>query len=237
MSDARSWIDREEEPGVVPTPAATVILLRDSDTGPETLMLHRNSKLAFAGGAWVFPGGKVEPEDFDPDRPDDTRIAARNAAAREAMEEADLAVDVDELVPFAHWLPPAVAPKRFATWFFLAPTPPGAVTIDGSEIHDHEWMRPEDMLRRREALEYELLPPTWVTLHFLSQFATVTDALAAARATDVEYFETRFAPCEGGVISMWAGDAGYETNDPDLPGGRHRLRMLDSGWLYERTPG
>ena len=36
-------------------PAATVVLLRDAPGGLETLMLRRNSKLAFAGGAWVFP--------------------------------------------------------------------------------------------------------------------------------------------------------------------------------------
>ena len=228
--------------GTVPTPAATVILLRDSEAGLETLMLHRNTKLAFAGGAWVFPGGKVEPEDFDPQRPDaedpeSMQAAARNAAVREAQEEADLAVDVEELVPFAHWLPPAIAPKRFATWFFLAPTPAGAVTVDGSEIHDHAWMRPETALQRRDALEVELIPPTWVTLHWLSQFATMTDAVTAARAAEIEFFETHFTPCEGGVISMWAHDAGYETNDPDIPGARHRLWMLDSGWRYERSPG
>ncbi|MCU1456165.1 MAG: ADP-ribose pyrophosphatase [Actinomycetia bacterium] len=233
MTDMRTWNAEE----TVPTPAATVILLRDSPAGIETLMLHRNTKLAFAGGAWVFPGGKVEPEDFDPAHPDDTQIAARNAAVREAMEEADLAVDVDALVPFAHWMPPASAPKRFATWFFLAPTPAGAVTIDGSEIHDHAWMRPETALQRRDALEVELIPPTWVTLHWLSQFATMAEAVAAASAADVEYFVTHFMPVEGGVVSMWAQDAGYDTSDPDVPGPRHRLWMLDSGWRYERSPG
>ena len=45
-------------------PAATVVLLRDAPGGVETLMLRRNSKLAFAGGAWVFPGGRIDPEDY-----------------------------------------------------------------------------------------------------------------------------------------------------------------------------
>src|SRR6478735_7867017 len=45
-------------------PAATVILLRDSNGGIETLMLRRNSKIAF-GGMWVFPGGRVEEGDDD----------------------------------------------------------------------------------------------------------------------------------------------------------------------------
>ena len=37
-------------------PAATVVLLKDHETGPEVLMLHRTSKVNF-GGMWVFPGG------------------------------------------------------------------------------------------------------------------------------------------------------------------------------------
>jgi 8-oxo-dGTP pyrophosphatase MutT (NUDIX family) len=37
--------------------AATAVLLRDTDQGLETLLLRRNAKLAFAAGAWVFPGG------------------------------------------------------------------------------------------------------------------------------------------------------------------------------------
>ena len=43
--------------------AATVILLRDGADGLETLMLRRNSKLAFVGGMWVFPGGRVDAQD------------------------------------------------------------------------------------------------------------------------------------------------------------------------------
>ena len=53
---------REGKPGSEPVAAATVILLRDTDTGLETLMLRRNSKIAF-GGMWVFPGGRVDDED------------------------------------------------------------------------------------------------------------------------------------------------------------------------------
>ena len=43
-------------------PASTVVLLRDTTNGLETLMLKRNKALIFAGGAWVFPGGALDPE-------------------------------------------------------------------------------------------------------------------------------------------------------------------------------
>jgi hypothetical protein len=42
---------------------------------------------------------------------------------------------------------------------------------------------------------------------------------------------------EGGAVALYHGDAGYDDTDPDRPGGRHRLWMLDRGWRYERDAG
>lgn len=213
--------------------AATVILVRDADQGLETLMLRRNSKLDFVGGMWVFPGGRVDPEDWGPG--DDLLAASRRAAVREAQEEAGLTIAEDTLAIFSHWEPPPITPKRFLTWFFIAPAPPGKVTIDDGEIHDSAWMRPADALVRRDADEIELAPPTWVTLHELSEYTDVAQAMAATRAREPEAYSTRVARAEGGVVAMWHGDAGYEAGDANLPGARHRLWMLDTNWRYERT--
>ncbi len=215
-------------------PAATVVLLRDApEAGLETLMVRRSSKLEFAGGMWVFPGGRIDPGDIPPDG--DVIEAARRAAVREAHEEADLVVDADALVPFAHWVPPPVTAKRFATWFFMGPAPEGAVTVDMGEIHDHRWIQPAEAIARRDAEEIELAPPTWVTLHRLAGYPDVAAAVADARARDPEFFETHIARVEGGVAALWEGDAGYDSGDGDVPGRRHRLWMLPTGWRYERT--
>jgi 8-oxo-dGTP pyrophosphatase MutT (NUDIX family) len=215
-------------------PAATTVLLRDAgDRGVETLMVRRSSKLEFAGGMWVFPGGRVDPDDIPPDG--DVIEAARRAAVREALEEADLVVDADALVPFAHWVPPPVTAKRFATWFFLGPAPAGAVTVDMGEIHDHRWLQPADAIARRDAKEIELAPPTWLTLHRLAQYPDVAAAMADVRATEPEFFETHIARVEGGIAALWEGDAGYDSSDGDAHGARHRLWMLSTGWRYERS--
>lgn len=219
-------------------PAATVILLRDGPGGVETLMLKRNSKIAF-GGMWVFPGGRVDPGDFAADAPDAAPnaafAAARRAAVREAMEEAGLAVELDALVWLSHWVPPPQTPKRFATWFFLAPAPEGAVTIDDGEIHDHMWVAPTAAIARRDALEIELAPPTWVTLQTIARSPTVEHAIERAATSEPEHFTTKAAMTDEGVVTMWHGDAGYESGDPSTPGTRHRLCMTESGWRYERT--
>ena len=48
-----------------PRNAATVVLLRPATAGPEVYLLRRQISMAFAGGMCVFPGGGVDPRDFD----------------------------------------------------------------------------------------------------------------------------------------------------------------------------
>ncbi len=220
-------------------PAATVVPLRDGADGLETLMLRRNSKLEFAGGMWVWPGGRIDPGDYPGGTPSTDpavlEVAARAGAAREAAEEAGLVVDPADLVWFSHWTPPTIAPKRFGTWFFAVPAPDGEVTIDGGEIHDHAWWAPAEAMRLRNALEIELSPPTWITLEHLAVYSSVADAMATLSSRPPEYFATRFATVEGGAVALYHGDSGYDDDVADRPGGRHRLWMLDSGWRYERS--
>jgi hypothetical protein len=40
---------------------------------------------------------------------------------------------------------------------------------------------------------------------------------------------------DDGPVTLWAGDAGYDSGDAAHPGARHRLTMAKSGWRYERT--
>jgi 8-oxo-dGTP pyrophosphatase MutT (NUDIX family) len=124
-----------------PVPAGTVIVLRDGAAGLEVLMLRRATTLAFAAGNWVFPGGRVEPADLAAAPPGPggylgEQAAARRAAAREAAEEAGIALDPASLVPLSHWLPPATAPRRFSTWIFLASAVfrPRMATVDGTTV-------------------------------------------------------------------------------------------------------
>ncbi|MFP5256712.1 MAG: NUDIX hydrolase [Acidimicrobiia bacterium] len=215
-------------------PAATVVLLRDGRQGLETLMLHRSSTVAF-GGMWVFPGGRVDLGDHRPEDRDD-EAPARRAAVREAAEECGLVIEPHEVVPFSHWTPPAVTPRRYLTWFFVARASDGDVLVDGGEIHDHAWLSPTEVLHRRDRGEVDLAPPTYVTLADLAEHTDVDAVLADAAARQpIPRYATRWAGVEGGAVALWEGDAGYEDEDPDAPGPRHRLWMLDDGWHLERS--
>lgn len=61
---AREYADGTRT-AVEPRNAATVILLRPSDLGPEVYLMRRQVSMDFAGGMCVFPGGGVDPRDFD----------------------------------------------------------------------------------------------------------------------------------------------------------------------------
>jgi 8-oxo-dGTP pyrophosphatase MutT (NUDIX family) len=236
--------DRPVEPrqAAVPTPAATVVPLRDGEHGLEVLLLRRSARGAF-GGMWVFPGGQVDAADVHPPSDDGAAeeaevAAARKAAVREAREEAALALEEGELVTLSFWLPPAEAPRRFATWFFLAPAhdhPP--VVVDDHEIHEHRWQTPAAAMRSRNLGEIELVPPTFTTLWWLSHHGNVAAALAAARARPPERFMTRMAPGSDGRprVALWDGDAGYRDGDADRPGPRRRLWMDEGSWHIEFT--
>ncbi len=76
--------------------AATTVLVRNSDQGLETLLLRRNAKLAFAGGAWVFPGGAIDEPEIE--AADSEEKAARLATVREVEEECGLTVAPQDLV-------------------------------------------------------------------------------------------------------------------------------------------
>ncbi len=214
--------------------AATVLLVRDGSQGLEVLYVQRNAKLAFHGGAWVYPGGRIDPADFSSE-PDDLEAAARRAAAREAHEEAGVATAPETMLEIAEWTTPPVRPKRFRTWFFLAPAGSGEVTIDGGEIHDHRWLRPADALTAQAKGEMELPAPTYVTSHWLAEFAGVDETFAAFRQREVPRHLPRTAKVPGGVVSILSEDAAFAGGDLDQPGPRHRVWMLEGGWRYERS--
>jgi 8-oxo-dGTP pyrophosphatase MutT (NUDIX family) len=217
-------------------PAATVVLLRDGASGCEVLLVRRNAQLSFHGGAWVFPGGRLDPEDYAAaGESNDALSAARYAAVREAREEAGVNVALDGLVGFSRWVTPEGLPKRFDTWFFAAPAGAETVRVDGGEIHEHRWMRPEDALDAQRLGEIELPPPTFVTLTGLGGHQCVEAVVAGLAARPFETYLPRLQVVPGGAVTLYAGDAAYESGDVDAPGARHRLWMLEAGWRYERT--
>lgn len=77
-------------------PAATLVVVREPGSGPELLMVERAEGMAFAAGALVFPGGRIDAadgrlgEELGAD-------AAAIAAIREALEETGVPVGLSPI--------------------------------------------------------------------------------------------------------------------------------------------
>ncbi len=225
------WLDQQRAESDSLIPAATVILLRDSNRGLETLMMRRNSNLSFAEGMWVFPGGKVEEEDKAIGQ--NQYDAALSAAVRECEEESGMALNSDDLIYYSHWIPPIEAPRRFSTWFFIAPSPKGQVVIDDGEIIDHEWWRPEDALTQAHDMKIQILPPTWITLFDLQTFPSVEVAMQTISTRGPRAYATKIIRTESGMAAIWEGDSAYDGGVVSSEGHRHRLVMEDPIWRFE----
>jgi 8-oxo-dGTP pyrophosphatase MutT (NUDIX family) len=224
--------DKEPAPA---HPAATVVLVRRGTEACEILLVRRSKKLSFHGGAWVFPGGRIDPQDYDTERPTDVTLAAQRAAVREAREEASVVVDPSDLILLSRWITPEMLPKRFDTYFFVTSAAEQEISVDGGEIREYQWLTPDDALAARGRGEIELPPPTFVTLLRLSGFRGPEDALRELANEETPTFTPRICMVDGGACSLYEGDAGYESNQADRPGSRHRLWLLDSGWRYEKS--
>jgi 8-oxo-dGTP pyrophosphatase MutT (NUDIX family) len=221
-----------------PTLAATVVCLRDGAGGPEVLLLRRRSRGSFAG-LWVFPGGKVDPGDTRPGDTDEL-AACRRAAVREAAEEAGMVLEESSTVVLSWWMPPPEAPRRFSTWFFLAPAPSAGadpIVLSEDEVGEHRWLRAADALAAAVTGEVPLAPPTWMTLWWVARHTSVADALAEASSKTPERYLTRavLRPDATLAATVWEGDVAYEDLDidPARPGPRRRLVAGPDGWSAE----
>jgi 8-oxo-dGTP pyrophosphatase MutT (NUDIX family) len=197
---------RNEGPETTPRLAATVILMRGAGESLEVLLVKRNPASRFMGGAWVFPGGSVAPDEGD------GQDALRAAAIRELDEEAGVTLPgPDLLVPFSRWITPAEVTIRFDTWFFLASLPDDATPkVDGAEIVDARWYTPQQALAAGNAGEILLVFPTIKHLQQLSAFASVEALLDHARGREILPVQPRVLGHGETARIVLPGEAGYD---------------------------
>lgn len=159
-------------------PAATVLVLRDGVSGPEVFLLRRNTDARFMGGAYVFPGGRVDPGDADPalrcdltpaqaaarmSEPDPSlALALHVAAIRECVEESGIflaegPLDDDALKLLRQSLSGRGAPP-------LARVLPDGVTLRvGALVPLARWVTPRLESRRFDARFFLARAPGSVT--------------------------------------------------------------------------
>ncbi len=213
------------------TPAATAILVRQIAERLEVLLLRRNDALKHMPGLWVFPGGKVEPDDDGQDEV----AQAYTAACRELAEEAGIALAPDTLMPFSHWLTPTVVKRRFATWFFLAQVAETvAVQVDGREIVDFQWWDPADAVAAHQRGDLPMSPPTLVSLHDIEDLTQSSPLEVALQRRAPPHFFPRVVRDADRMVFLYPGDAAYDSGDLDRVGGVHRT--IGAGGVFKYIP-
>jgi 8-oxo-dGTP pyrophosphatase MutT (NUDIX family) len=214
-----------------PVLATSVLVVRDVAAGMEVMMARRKAEMRFLAGFWVFPGGSVDPADasIPTTSPADTRCPFERvlyaAAARELLEETTLqvllrdgAVDADHLYPWARWITPSRAKRRYDTHFFLMSLPPGQEPrCDDSEIDAIQWIRPKEWASGQWVKQFPIAPPTQSILRELAEEmdarGSLHAVLQAARSRRIRPVLPKLHPTEPGVV-IFPWDAEY----PQLAG-------------------
>jgi 8-oxo-dGTP pyrophosphatase MutT (NUDIX family) len=211
-----------------PRPAATVVVARDlSGGGFEVLMLRRNDKVALMGGAYVFPGGRVDERDTaaTPGPPVENgrrfsdlspaeEWSYRIAAAREVQEEASVHLEPASLVPMAHWVTPEVETRRYDTRFFATRMPSDQeASHDGDETTALAWLTPANAIARCLDGAIMLPPPTWTTLKRMIALDSVGALLTWAATVPIVRVQPLLFRDQDRMMLTLPGDPTFPTMD------------------------
>lgn len=165
-----------EIPPIVATPklSASLILLRDAETGPQVLLVERRGGAGAFAAAWVFPGGLVEEGE-----------TPQQAAIRETAEEVGVEFD-GELHELSIWLTPERVARRFNTHFYVAQFPHHqTVRIDENEIVNADWFAVAEVEALLARPDFKLLLPTYCNLKAIEACTSVAEALEQVKRYDV----------------------------------------------------
>ena len=114
------------------------------------------------------------------------KLADDEATIVDLAEAEDLEIATDLMTPYAHWITPTFAPKRFDTWFFVAEAPEDQVALhDGSESTDSVWIGAQAAIDEAKAGRRTLVHATQKNLELLAEGKTAASAIAQASARKI----------------------------------------------------
>ena len=140
-----------------------------------------------------------------------TALCESKISFAQILADTKLALALDLLTPYAHWITPEGMPKRFDTWFFLAAAPHEHIGAhDGKESTDSIWVSPREALAGGESGRFKLPFPTTRNLIRLGKHATVKAALDDAKGKSVVTVIPVMTRLNGGRQLRIPLEAGYD---------------------------
>jgi len=155
-----------------PIPAAAVAFVRDTNHGIEVYLSRRPTHFRYYPGAFVFPGGRLDPEDID----------IRATASREVQEEIGIEIDTKLLVPLRniHTSPHAGPVYHMLTFAYPAASE-FKTKLNTEEVDEEMWITAREALRKLD-LPYQIRAAVFT----IAQFATVAELLHSLEGGTVD---------------------------------------------------
>ncbi len=149
-----------------------------------------------------------------------TKLAKDEATIVDLAEAEDLEIATDLMTPFAHWITPTFAPRRFDTWFFLAEAPQDQVALhDGSESVDSVWLKPQQAIDEASAGRRTLVHATFKNLELLAEGKTVVGAISQASERKIVTVQPWVETRDGKRFLHIPEGAGYRNLFREMPPG------------------
>lgn len=161
-------------------------------------------------GIWLGGGSKLG----------DARSAllAKKAFA-DVIEEHDLTLAADRVVPWARWVTPVVEPRRYDTRFFLATCPEEQeATHDQHETTEARWLAPREALDLSTSGAINLPPPTIRSLELLAEFESTASILKDTTTRTPPLVEPLLVQEEGTIALVLPGHPDHPIREQRIPG-------------------
>jgi 8-oxo-dGTP pyrophosphatase MutT (NUDIX family) len=148
------------------------------------------------------------------------KLAKDEATIVDLAEAEDLEIATDLMTPFAHWITPTFAPRRFDTWFFLAEAPQDQVALhDGSESVDSVWIGAQQAIDEATAGKRTLVHATLKNLELLVDGNTVVGAISQATKRRIVTVQPWVETRDGKRFLHIPEGAGYRNLFREMPPG------------------
>jgi len=152
-----------------------------------------------------------------------------------ALAEAEgLTFSLDALRYFAHWITPAIEPRRFNARFFIARAPEGQEPLhDAAETVESQWVTPSEALALYAAGTIQLAPPTMRTLEDMAAYRSVDALLAGLPGERLPALMPRFEELDGMMTLLLPGDPLYPSEGP--VSGATRFQLDQGRWWSRKA--
>ena len=146
------------------------------------------------------------------------KLTYDEASIVDLIEAEDLELATELMTPYAHWITPTFAPKRFDTWFFLAEAPQDQVALhDGSESTDSVWIGAQAAIDEAKSGKRTLVHATTKNLELLAEGGTVAGAIEQAKKRKIVTVQPWVEHRDGKRFLHIPEGAGYRNLVREMP--------------------